>query len=98
VTQGDAQRLFAPPGFCVSAPRGASTDERWNAMSRNGSHPVQRLLTAPQAAERLGLAPGTLRDVRVRRRLKLRAVRVGRSLRFSEEALARVVRPEEEPK
>jgi len=59
----------------------------------DGATSWDRLLTPEEAAERLRFAPRTLRDARVRRRLGLRAVRLGKRLRFRERDLLQLLRP-----
>ena len=46
-----------------------------------------RLLTESEAAERLGLKPGTLTVWRSTRRYELAYIKVGRSVRYTEDAL-----------
>ncbi len=50
-----------------------------------------RALTKEEAAARLGQSPKSLADQRWRRRVGLRATRVGRSLRFLESDLVRLL-------
>ena len=50
-----------------------------------------RALTKEEAAARLGQSPRSLADPRWRRRVGLRATRVGRSLRFLESDLVRLL-------
>lgn len=47
-------------------------------------HKTNRALTKDEAALILGVSPNSLADSRWRRRVSLRATRVGRSLRFLE--------------
>ena len=50
-----------------------------------------RALTKEEAATRLGQSPRSLADPRWRRRVGLRATKVGRSLRFRESDLERLL-------
>ncbi len=50
-----------------------------------------RALTKEEAATRLGQSPRSLADPRWRRRVGLRATRVGRNLRFLESDLVRLL-------
>ncbi len=50
-----------------------------------------RALTKEEAATRLGQSPRSLADPRWRRRVGLRATRVGRNLRFLESDLERLL-------
>jgi hypothetical protein len=52
---------------------------------------MEKALPKKEAAERLGVSPKSLADARLRRRVGLRAVRIGRSLRFLESELDRVL-------
>ncbi len=51
----------------------------------------RRVLTTAQAASLLAVSPKSLADARWRRRVGLRATRVGRSLRFLESELERLL-------
>lgn len=53
--------------------------------------PSDRGLDKYQVADRLGLSPRTVEDPRWRVRVGLRAVRVGRTLRFRESDLVRLL-------
>lgn len=52
---------------------------------------VDRALTPDQAALRLGFHAETLKDPEFRRRVGLPAVRIGRSLRFLESDVLRII-------
>ena len=53
--------------------------------------PPDRGLDKYQVAHRLGVSPRTIEDPRWRLRVGLRAVRVGRTLRFRESDLLRLI-------
>ncbi len=53
---------------------------------------ADRALTKKEAAARLGQSPRSLGDPRWRRRVGLRATRVGRSLRFLESDVERLLK------
>ncbi len=50
-----------------------------------------RVLTVKACADRLGIAPGTLRDPRWRQRVGLPLTRIGRRVGFVEEDVERVI-------
>ncbi len=61
-----------------------------NTGKNEGPTPVDPLLTPEQAAERLGIAPQTLSDWRVRRR-NLDFIKVGKLVRYRASAIEKFI-------
>ncbi len=55
---------------------------------------LEPILTPTQVSRFLHFSPRSLKDPRFRRRIGLRAVKVGRALRFTEADVRRVLKPE----